>query len=274
MPFSVLMSLYAKERPEFLRESLGSVFSQSLRADEVVLVEDGPVTPELDAVVEEFQSRYPELKVVTLPVNGGLGKALTEGLKHCSHDLVARMDTDDIAKPNRFEKQVNFMTSHPEVACCSAWIEEFIGSPDNIVSERTLPESADEIYKYGKKRCPINHPAVIYRKSAVIKSGGYGPFPEDYYLWGRMLTSGYKLHNLQESLLYFRSSENVYKRRGGWDYYRAILHLQRELHRINYTTYWEYLYNMTIRTVVALVPNSLRAFIYKTFLRKKVERQD
>ncbi|MCM1139771.1 MAG: glycosyltransferase [Muribaculum sp.] len=269
MPFSVLMSLYAKERPEFLRQSLDSVFKQTLMADEVVLVEDGPLTKELYAVVDEYSLKHSELKIIPLPVNGGLGHALNEGIKHCGNDLIARMDTDDIAKSDRFEKQVSFMRSHPDIDGCSAWIEEFIGDIENIVSVKKLPETNDDIYKFGKSRCPINHPAVIYRKKAVIECGGYGPFPEDYYLWGRMLTKGFKLHNLQESLLYFRSSENVYKRRGGWNYYKAMLKLQKELHRISYTSYPEYLRNITIRTIVALIPNSLRAFIYKKFLRTK-----
>ena len=270
MSFSVLMSLYAKERPSYLRQSLDSVFNQKLKADEVVLVEDGPLTEELYGVVEEYSSKHSELKIIPLLVNGGLGHALNEGLKHCRHDLVVRMDTDDIAKPNRFLKQVSFMESHPEIDGCSAWIEEFIGDKDNMVSVKKLPELNDEIYRYGKSRCPINHPAAIYRKKAVIECGGYGPFPEDYYLWCRMLKKGFKLHNLQESILYFRSSEDVYKRRGGWNYYKAMLKLQKELHRISYTSYPEYLRNITIRTVVALIPNSLRAFIYKHLLRSKV----
>ena len=269
MPFSVLMSLYAKERPDFLRQSLESIFDQILPPDEVVLVEDGILSEELYSVVEEYSKNHREMKVVSLPVNGGLGRALNEGLKHCSYELVARMDTDDIAKRCRFQKQVSFMESHPEIDVCSAWIEEFMDSVDNIVSMKKIPETKDEILSYGKSRCPINHPAVIYRRSAVIDSGGYGPFPEDYYLWGRMLTKGYNFHNIQESLLYFRSSKDMYKRSGGWKYYRAMLKLQKEFHSIRYTSYPEYLRNITIRTVVALLPNSLRSFIYKTFLRSK-----
>ncbi len=270
MSFSVLMSLYAKERPDFLRQSLESVFAQTLPPDEVVLIEDGPLTEELYSVVEEYSKNHHELRVVALPINGGLGNALNEGLKHCTYELVARMDTDDIAKPNRFQKQVHFMVAHPEISSCSAWIEEFIDSVDNIVLIKKIPETNEEILNYGKSRCPINHPAAIYRKSAIIESGGYGPFPEDYYLWGRMLTKGYKLHNIQESLLYFRSSKDMYKRRGGWKYYRAMLKLQKEFYAIRYTSYPEYLRNITIRTVVALLPNSIRSFIYKTFLRSKI----
>lgn len=134
MAFSVLMSLYWKERQEFLRLSLESVFNQSLAPDEVVLVEDGPVGEELERVVSEFSAEHPEMKVVRLPQNGGLGKALNEGLRHCSHELVARMDTDDISMPSRFERQVNFMERHPEVAACSSWIQEFEGTTSNIKS--------------------------------------------------------------------------------------------------------------------------------------------
>lgn len=270
MPFSVLMSLYAKERPSFLRCSLDSIFSQSLKPNEVILVEDGPLTNELNSVVHEYNAKFPELKVINLPINGGLGKALNEGLKHCSYDLVARMDTDDIAKHDRFKKQVSFMESHLEIDACSSWIDEFIGDVGNIISVRRIPESNDQIYKYGKSRCPINHPAVIYRKNAVIDSGGYGPFPEDYYLWARMLINGYKLYNFQESLLFFRSSEEVYKRRGGWKYYKAMLKLQKELYRISYISYYQLSKNVFIRTIVALIPNYLRSLIYKKLLRSKL----
>ena len=116
--FSVLLSVYKKEQPTYLRQSLDSLFSQTLPPDEIVLVKDGPLTPELDAVITEYQTRCTILKVIPLTHNQGLGKALNEGLKHCSYELVARMDTDDIAKPERFEKQIRVFTEHPEVDVC------------------------------------------------------------------------------------------------------------------------------------------------------------
>lgn len=271
MKFSVLMSLYAKERPTFLRQSLNSVFGQTLRADEVVLVEDGPITTELDNVVKEYCAKYPELKVVPLPVNGGLGNALNEGLKHCSYDLIARMDTDDVAKPDRFRRQIDFMEAHPEISVCSAGLDEFIDSIENIVSEKTLPEFHDEIFQYGKNRCPINHPAVIYKRQPVIEVGGYGPFPEDYYLWGRLLMAGYKFHNIQDNLLWFRTSPDVYKRRGGWKYCKAMNRLQWNLYSIEYLSFFEYLKNISIRSIVSLMPNALRSKFYEKALRSKAK---
>ena len=260
------MSVYYKEQAKYLREALDSVFNQTLQADEVVLVEDGPLTKELDKVIEEYQNKYKELKLIKLTENGGLGKALNEGLKHCSFDIVARMDTDDICKPQRFEKQINFLFSHPEIDIVSSWIEEFVGSKENIKSIRKLPENNEDIFRFGKKRNPINHPAVAFRKQALEKVGSYQHFPlfEDYYLWVRMLMNGAKFHNLQESLLYFRASEDMFKRRGGRKYAKDEIRFQKQCLKLGYINFFEFLRNISIRFVARIVPNGLREKIYKT----------
>ena len=218
MQFSVLMSLYAKERPEFLRQSLDSVFNQTLPPDEVILVEDGPLTQELYSILDYFEKNNYKIKRIKLPVNVGLGRALNEGLKYCSYDLIARMDTDDICKEHRFETQVGVFKNNTEIQVVSSWIDEFSGTIGHLIGTRRLPEFPFEIFEYGKKRCPINHPAVMFKRSAVTLAGGYRHFPlmEDYYLWVRLLLNGAKFYNVQESLLYFRTSDDMYKRRGGW----------------------------------------------------------
>lgn len=270
MSFSVLMSLYAKERPEFLRQSLDSVFNQTLKADEVVLVEDGPLTDELHSVVKEFSKKHPELKVVPLPVNGGLGNALNEGLKHCSNELVARMDTDDICFPDRFEKQLKIFNIYPQVEVVSSWISEFENTPDNIISVRKLPEFPYEIYSYGKKRCPINHPVVMFKKQTVQFAGGYMPFPlfEDYYLWVRLLMNGASFYNVQESLLKFRTSPEMYKRRGGLKHGLNEIKFQFKIKNLGYINTSIFLMNVSIRFLTRIIPNSWRAYIYKRLLRK------
>ena len=194
MPFSVLMSLYIKENPDYLRQSLDSVFNQTLPPDEVILVEDGPLTEDLYSVLDIYEQKYPQFKRVRIPVNGGLGKALNEGLKRCSNELVARMDTDDVCFHDRFEKQIDYMNSHPEIAASSGWIEEFENDIDNVRSVKRVPETPDEVKRYGVKRCPLNHPAVILRKSVVESVGGYIHFPlfEDWYLWARLMSHGYR----------------------------------------------------------------------------------
>lgn len=269
--FSVLLSVYKKEHPTYLKQSLDSLFAQTLTPDEIVLVKDGPLTPELEAVVTEYQSRYPMLKVVPLPQNQGLGKALNEGLKHCSYELVARMDTDDIAKPERFERQMQVFREHPETDVCSAWIEEFYNDTNHVVAVKKLPERHEEIRAYARKRCPVNHPAAMFRKSKVLKAGGYPPIPqyEDYGLWVRMLMNGCRFYNLQESLLYFRTTPDTFRRRGGWKYVVKEIGLQKEMYRIGFISAPTFCLNVLIRLVVRLMPNGIRGFIYKSLLRKK-----
>ena len=268
--FSALLSLYKKEHPSQLRQSLNSLFSQTLLPDEIILVKDGPLTPELDTIVSDYAARYPFLKVVPLPQNQGLGKALNEGLKHCSYDLVARMDTDDIAKPERFERQIKVFEEHPELDLVGAWIDEFEGTPQHILSVRRVSETSEEIREYCKKRCPVNHPVVMFRKSAVQAAGSYQHFPlfEDYYLWVRMLRNGAKFYNIQESLLFFRTSPDMFKRRGGLKYAMDELRFQSMMRKMGMIGWKRFVLNVSIRFPARIIPNSLRGFFYKKLMRK------
>ena len=267
--FSVLLSLYKKEHPSYLQQSLDSLFSQTLLPDEIILVKDGPLTTELDNIVSDYAARYSILKVVQLPQTHGLGKALNEGLKHCSYDLVARMDTDDIAKPNRFEKQVKVFEEHPELDLVGAWIDEFEGTPQHVLSVRKVPETSEEIREYCRERCPVNHPVVMLRKSAVLAAGGYQHFPlfEDYYLWARMLKNGAKFYNIQESLLYFRTSPDMFKRRGGWKYAMDELRFQNVMRKMGMIGWTRFMMNVAVRFPARIIPNGLRGFFYKKLMR-------
>ena len=269
--FSVLLSVYWKEKPDWLRVCLDSIIRQTVRPDEVVIMEDGPLTAELDAVVDEFAERYHEVKVVALPKNGGLGPALNEGLKHCSYDLVARMDADDICKPNRFERELQMFEKDADLDVCCSWIEEFKDSTDNVVNVRRLPERHEELYEFGKKRNPVNHPSCMFRKKAVIENGNYVEFQlfEDYYLWSRMMVNGCKFYCIQESLLLFRYSRNLIKRRGGLIYAWTEFKFQRKLHEIGYINRSTFLRNVLIRAITRLVPCDLRVQIYKRIRKMK-----
>lgn len=271
MNFSVLMSLYFKENTDCLCASLVSIFKQTQIPNEVILVEDGPLTDELYSVLNEYERKYTQLKRIKLSQNGGLGKALNAGLKHCSNDLVARMDTDDIALPDRFEKQIKFMSEHPEVDISSGWLIEFNGTIDNRLSLKKVPESHKEISEYLKYRNPLNHPAVIFKKSAVEKAGGYQHFPlfEDWYLWARMMKSGAIFANIQEPLVYFRTSPEMYKRRGGVEYAKNSAKFQFKLFDLGVISLFQALKSSLIRGGVYLLPNNLRSFVYSKFLRSK-----
>lgn len=270
MKFSVLLSLYYKESSFALSQSLNSIFQQTIFPNEIIIVKDGPLTNALEEILIKYSAKYECLKVVSLSNNQGLGKALNEGLRHCSYDLVARMDTDDIAKPDRFEKQLEIFRKHKDVEVVGSWIDEFEGEFSNVISIRKLPEKHDEIYQYAQKRNPINHPVVMFKKSAVEAAGGYKHFPlfEDYYLWVRMLLNGSKFYNIQESLLYFRSSADMFKRRGGFNYACTEAKFQWHIHKLGFISFSRTCINIAIRFGVRIVPTEIRGWIYKNLLRK------
>ena len=268
--FSVLMSLYFKESPIYLQNCFDSILSQTILPGEVVLVKDGLLSKDLELVIDDYSQRLPNLKIIKLPVNVGLGNALNEGLKHCSYNLVARMDTDDICKSDRFEKQVAKFMEDENLDVVGAWIDEFENGIKNIKTTRKLPETHDQIYLYGKSRCPINHPVVMFKKNAVIAAGGYLHMPlfEDYYLWVRMLVNGAKFYNIQESLLYFRTSDAMFMRRGGYSYAKTEFVFLREIYRLGYVKLLPTVKNFAIRFIVRIMPNRFRQYIYMNFLRK------
>ena len=214
--YSVLMSVYFKEKPEYLEQAIESIQVQTVSTNNFVLVCDGPLTKGLDEVIAKKQEQMGKiLCVVRLKKNGGLGNALNEGIRHCKNELVARMDSDDIAYADRCEKQIVVFNTHPEVSICSGIVEEFTITPDVIDAKRVPPETNAEIIKFAKRRNPFNHPCVMYKKSAVEAVESYQDFYllEDYYLWLRMLMNGYQGYNIQEPLLHMRAGADMYKRR-------------------------------------------------------------
>lgn len=269
MEISVLMSIYKKENPVYLRDSLESIFNQTFSPSEIVIVEDGILTEELYSVIDGYVNKYSIVKIVKLNENYGLGYALSIGLNYCTNDVVARMDSDDICKPNRFEVQVKYMETHPEVDVLGSWIDEFYETKENVVSVRRVPENSKELYEFSKKRNPMNHPTVMFRKSSVLKAGGYQTcmLLEDYYLWARMFKMGMVFHNIQGSLLYFRLSHDIYKRRGGLKYAITEVKFQIELHKIGYLTIFETIRNIASRFFVRVMPVCIRRRIYRRLLR-------
>ena len=218
-PYSVLMSVYDKETPENLRQSLDSLLVQTCFPDEIVLVKDGPLTPALDAIIDEKAAEHPDLfRIVKLENNSGLGNALNCGLKVCRNEYVARMDSDDIAFPDRMEKQMLFLNEHPEVDILSAAVEEFDGSIDNVTSRRVVPLDNESIWRFARTRCPFNHNCVIYKKSVVEAVGGYRTDlkrVEDHDLWMRLHANGAIGANLEEPFLWARAGEGLHTRRHG-----------------------------------------------------------
>lgn len=265
------MSVYRKENPEYLRQAIESIQAQTLPANDFVLVCDGPLNEPLDSVIAKKQQEMgTTLNVIRLAKNGGLGNALNEGIKHCKNELVARMDSDDIAYPDRCEKQINVFNIHPEVSICSGAVEEFTTNPEIVDTRRVPPETNAEIVEFAKKRNPFNHPCVMYKKSAVEAVGSYQDFYllEDYYLWLRMLMAGYQGYNIQEPLLHMRAGSDMYLRRAGWKYAKTQAKLFKFMRDSGFIGNGQYIKSCVIRSESALAPNWLRKLVFEKVLRK------
>lgn len=269
--FSVLMSVYFKESPINLDLAINSIVTQTLKPDEFIIVEDGPLTPELECCIKKYCEIYKYIKVIRLPKNVGLGKALNHGLKFCSYDYVARMDSDDISVKDRFEKQLSFLSKNMEYDVIGGNIMEFDSISGLDLSQRVVPGTEKEINQFLKKRNPMNHVSVIFRKSSVIESGGYidCPYFEDYYLWARMIAKGKRFINMNEILVRVRAGLDMSGRRGSFRYLKSIVNFQKKLLNLKIINVFTYLTNIFLRSMVALFPNKLRYSIYQLKLRKR-----
>jgi len=264
--FSVLMSIYCKESPEFFDIAMTSItFDQNLKPNEIVLVKDGPLTTDLDEVINKWSCNFPELKVISLDQNVGLGDALKIGLDNCSNDLVARMDTDDISHPDRFKIQVQYMKENLDCDIVGSFVTEFDDDPDVIVSSRLAPVEHKEIVKSAQTRSPFSHPSVMYRKYSVIKVGNYKKFHgfEDYYLWVRMIMNGACCFNIDKPLVNMRAGYALLSRRGGIGYAINEIKLQYKFLKMGFISNFIFVKNILIRIPVRLLPNVVRAFMYK-----------
>ena len=268
--YSVLMSVYHKEKPEYLQESMDSIWAQTVPTNDFVLVCDGPLGDALNEVIARNQATYPMLNIIRLEKNDGLGNALNVGNKYCKNDLVARMDSDDISRPDRCKKQLAVFEKHPELSLVSGIVEEFTTSPSFVDARRVPPETNEEIMEFAKIRNPFNHPCVMYKKNAVEKVGGYQDFYllEDYYLWIRMLMNGCQGYNLQEPLLWMRAGSDMYKRRAGWKYAKSQKALFKYIKDNEFISNKQYWMINCVRTASSIAPNWLREVMFKRQMRK------
>jgi glycosyltransferase involved in cell wall biosynthesis len=273
--FSVLMSVYVREQAVYLEQCLESLRAQTLPADEIIVVEDGPLTGSLLAVLEHFEAYLP-IRRVKLDSNVGLGRALQQGLEQAAHELVARMDSDDVALERRFELQMATFAARPELSVVGGQIDEFSQDPARPHASRRLPCEQPEIMAYAKTRNPFNHMAVMYRRSSVLAVGGYQHmmYFEDYWLWVRMLQAGHLTCNLPETLVLARADQAMSARRGGWAYLRHEWLFLATIHRTGFQPTSCFVKSVLIRSLVRLIPNGVRSMLYARLLRQKVLPRD
>lgn len=274
--FSVLMSVYYKENPIYLKEAIESIYDkQILKPTEIVLVEDGKLTEELYQEINRQKEKLKNiLKIVKLEKNSGLGKALNVGVLNCTNELIARMDSDDISSSERFLKQVECFKDNENIDIVGSNISEFINDINNIVGVRVVYENDIDIKKDMKKRCSLNHVTVMFRKSKILEVGNYLEWfcNEDYYLWLRLLKNNAIFKNISESLVFVRVGMEMYGRRGGMKYFKSEVGIQKYMLKNKIIIQIEYFRNISIRFLVQiLLPNWLRKIIYLKILRNNIK---
>lgn len=269
--FSVLMSLYLKEKPEYFNEALKSVINQTVKPNEIVIVYDGPITTELKSVVEQYVSNNPGLiKIIDNPENKGLGLALADGVPQCTYELIARMDTDDICRKDRFEKQLEEFVKDPRLDICGSHILEFEEKEENIVARRRVPLVDKDIKEYQKRRDGFNHVSVMFKKKSVLAAGNYQSclLMEDTLLWANMFMNGAKGKNIDDYLVYVRIGKDMYERRGGFDYYKKYKAGRRKVYETGYISWVDYKMTLIVQFIVAAIPNRVRGFVFKNLLHR------
>ncbi len=270
--FSVSMCVYGKDDPAWFDIAVQSILNQTTPPSEVVLVVDGPVPDELDAVIKKYE-QLALFHVIRFEENRGHGNARRAGLQAVTNELVALMDADDISTHDRFEKQLSVFAADSTLDIVGGNIAEFIGEPENVVAKREVPAKDADIKTYMKKRCPMNQMTVMFKKDSVEQVGGYIDWycDEDYYLWLRMALAGMKFANVTDVLVNVRVGEDMYKRRGGRKYFKSEAKLQKFMRKNKMISFSTYTVNVTKRLIVqVLLPNRLRGWVFKKFARKKV----
>ena len=268
--YSVLMTVYKKDNPDFFSLALKSMIDQTYKPNEIVLVKDGPVTEKIQKVIDDYINMEVPIVQVQLKKNVGLGLALNEGLKKIKNELIARMDSDDYSLPDRCEVQVKAFEKRPSLDIVGCPVKEFVGKINNIVGERKVPLSKKDIYKFAKKRDPFNHPTVMYRKSAIEAVGGYSNYRknQDTDLWIKMLSNKVDCINIPNPLLLFRFDEDTYKKRKSWVNTKILIEIRYKAWKSGFNTLGEFLTISIAQLGMFILPVGFQRFIYRRILRR------
>ena len=269
--YSVLMSVYYKEKPEYLSKSIDSILKQTISPDEFIIVEDGPLGEELNKVLDNYKKEYSLIRLLKLEKNGGLGNALNAGLKICKNELVARMDSDDISLPDRCEKQLKCFEKDNDLVIVGGQIDEFVDNTTNIISSRKVPLSNNEIKRFARRRSPFNHPTVMYKRPIVLNFGGYTSSgrKEDLDLFLNMVFSGCKCMNLDETLLLYRAGSDNLQRRKNWNNCKEYIEVILKYYRRGYISIIDLIYVILGQFILYITPKRICEKINNYFLRYK-----
>ena len=267
--YSVLMSVYAGEKPEHLRASIESMLSQTYVTNDFVLVCDGKLTKELDEVVDYYEENYECFHPIRLKENVGTRRCANRGIDACKNEYIVKMDSDDIAKPDRCERSLYAMAKHPEIDMLGAYIDEFDSQTGEVIATKKTPLTNKEIHKYARRRNPFNNQTLVYKKSRALSVGGYSNIKrcEDYEFVVKMLADGARGINLDKTLVMYRVTANNYERRRNWANTKSFVNVRWKIFRMGYSNLWDFIVPCTFQFFIFIMPKSLTGKIYKRFLR-------
>lgn len=269
--YSVLMSVYKKEKSDFLKKSLDSMINQTVPPEQIVLVADGPLTEELNDLIRDYEEKFNEVfTIIRLDNNQGLGVALNKGLQFCRNEYIARMDSDDISYPDRCELQLNEFDKNSTLGIVGGHTSEFYKEITKIFSRRVVPVEHEDIIKFSKRRSPFNHPAVMFKKSEVLEVGGYPPLKrkQDLGLFINMLANGTKARNLDQEIIYYRSNEDNYLRRKTWDNCKSYIYVIYLSWKKGYSSLYDLIFVVFAQVGMYISPIWLLKFVSDKVLRK------
>ena len=264
MELAVILSVYYKEKARYLDESLSSIFNQSFVPSEVVLVEDGPLNDELYGVVSKYKTRYTNLKVISLENNQGLAHALNLAITNTRAKYIARMDTDDVSKRERFEKQISFLNDNPDVDCVGTWAIE-IKADGSEFFKKQMPLSHDECRRFYMKRNPMIHPTVMFRRSYFEKAGIYPEYTyqeEDTMLWANGFANGCRFANIPEYLYEFRIDDSFFHRRKGFRFAKDTFLIRHKIRKMLHYPFKADVYAFLF-AISKMMPGPMLKLIYK-----------
>lgn len=268
--YSVLQTVYKNDNPEFLWMSLESMMNQSEKPDELILVKDGPISEELQSVIDKIDKRYPGIIVqLSLKKNVGLGKALNEGIMLCKNEFIARMDSDDISLPDRCSKQLELFLADPDLDIVGCQADEFCDNTENIIGKRRVPLNNSDIHKFARRRDPFNHPTVMYRKSKLLACGSYGDYRknQDTDLWVKLLSAGCKGANLPDRVFLFRFDEGTYRKRKSWVNTKTLIKIRWDAYKRRFCSFLDFIIVMTSQLLIYIMPSSFQRVLYTKVLR-------
>lgn len=266
---SVVMAVYKNDKPSWLGQAIDSVLNQTHAPGEIIVVVDGPVPESITKVLNSYGAK---LHVIKLEKNRGLWNALNVGIDAAKNELIARMDADDISAPERFELQLNMFENDEQLSILGGQLEEFSGTVKNIIGRRTVPIEHVDIVQFSKRRSPFNHPTVMYKKSDVLKAGGYQELSrsEDYDLWMRMIDMGYKTKNINTPLLQFRVDKNAISRRTNWRTTKEQIATRWRFLKRRYIGFFDFIVVSAGLLALFAVPRGIAQLVYKKALRGSV----